>query len=103
MTDKSTEKPQEERNEDVEVGSIKEDEIKIEAASVDSKDLQNLDLDGAARFLYEHQHLDISDVNITKLRHKIDRNVVSIMSLCFIMQFLDKAIYNVSSCHGSPC
>jgi hypothetical protein len=54
------------------------------------------DLDQAARFLEIHKDLDTSHIDISKLRHKIDRNVVSLLCLCFIMQFLDKAVYNVS-------
>jgi hypothetical protein len=59
---------------------------------------EQADLDEAARFLELHKDLDTSHIDISKLRHKIDRNVVSLLCLCFIMQFLDKAVYNVS--HG---
>lgn len=78
-------------------------DITVESASVTSRELDSLDLDPAAQFLFEHKDVDTSQVNIDKLRHKIDRNVVSIMALCFIMQFLDKAVYNVSHfvCSGS--
>jgi translation elongation factor P/translation initiation factor 5A len=96
MADKIGEKLQEERNEDIEAVNVNKETIHVEASSIDSKDFQNLDLDGAAKFLYDRQDYDTSEIDIKKLRHKIDRNVVSIMSLCFIMQFLDKAIYNVS-------
>jgi hypothetical protein len=54
-------------------------------------------LDEAAAFLETHKDLDTSHIDISKLRHKVDRNVVSLLCLCFIMQLLDKAIYNVST------
>ena len=69
--------------------------VQIENESITSKDLEEKDLDAAAQFLFEHKDVDISHVNIDKVRHKVDRNVVSVMALCFIMQFLDKAVYNV--------
>jgi hypothetical protein len=96
MADKIGEKLQEDRNEDIEAVGVNKDTVQVEASSIDSADFKNLDLDGAAKFLYDRQDYDTSDIDIKKLRHKIDRNVVSILSLCFIMQFLDKAIYNVS-------
>jgi hypothetical protein len=52
-------------------------------------------LDAAATFLSVHKDLQTSHINIDKLRHKIDRNVVSVLCALFILAFLDKAIYNV--------
>ncbi|KAF2405187.1 MFS general substrate transporter [Trichodelitschia bisporula] len=60
------------------------------------------DLDGAAIFLDAHKDVDISHIDIVKLRHKIDRCLVPLMCLCFIMQFLDKAIYNYTALMGLP-
>ena len=81
--------------EDLESIEEKRHTVQLENESITSKDLQENDLDAAAQFLFEHKDADISHINIDKVRHKIDRNVVSIMALCFIMQFLDKAVYNV--------
>lgn len=96
------EKPASKQKEDIaslhsiQAGPESVDHESVNTASVAWEDLQKLDLDTAAQFLHEHHGLDTTDVNITKLRHKIDRRIVSIMCLCFTMQFLDKAIYNVS-------
>jgi len=71
--------------------------LTTDSNSITSDELKDTNLDSAASFLYEHRDLDTSGIDIAKLRHKIDRNVVSVMAACFIMQFLDKAVYNVSS------
>jgi hypothetical protein len=72
-----------------------ETELIEENVSLESQDIKDI-LDPAARFLQEYGDIDTSHVDISKLRHKIDRNVVSILCAVFIMQFLDKAVYNVS-------
>ena len=74
------------------------DGLTVDEVSVGSELLDTSQLDPAALFLSENRDLDTSHINISKLRHKIDRNIVPIMALCFFMQFLDKAIYNVGSC-----
>jgi hypothetical protein len=51
-------------------------------------------LDPAAIFLAKHIDVDSSHIDIAKLRHKVDRNIVPLLALCFYMQFLDKAVYN---------
>jgi hypothetical protein len=51
-------------------------------------------VDEAGTFLAEHKDVDTSHIDIKKLRHRVDRNVVSILCLLFILAFLDKAIYN---------
>jgi len=70
--------------------SVKEDVESLETTIADG-----LDLDPAARFLSAHKDVDTSHINMDRLRHKIDRNIVPIMCLTFIVQFLDKAVYNV--------
>jgi hypothetical protein len=72
--------------------------VEEENVSISSGELKR-NLDGAGKFLADHADIDTSDIDINKVRHKIDRNVVSCLCLVFIMTFLDKAIYNVSS-HG---
>jgi hypothetical protein len=57
---------------------------------------ENPDLDAAAKFLAENKDVDTTHINIDKLRHKVDRNVITVLCLLFILAFLDKAIYNVS-------
>jgi hypothetical protein len=54
------------------------------------------DLDAAATFLQTHKDIDTTGIDVNKVRHKIDRNVVTCLCLVFIMTFLDRAIYNVS-------
>jgi hypothetical protein len=53
-------------------------------------------LDAAAKFLSQHKELETSHIDLDKLRHKVDYNVVSVLCALFILAFLDKAIYNVS-------
>ncbi|KAF2673864.1 MFS general substrate transporter [Microthyrium microscopicum] len=71
-----------------------------ESNSITSEELKDDNLDPAASFLFIHKDVDTSHIDISKLRHKIDRNVVSIMAACFIMQFLDKAVYNYTAVMG---
>jgi GTP cyclohydrolase III len=97
MATKGGEKTQVERIEVADSIDEKQHTVQVESESITSQDLQDHDLDSAAKFLFEHKDVDISHIDISKVRHKIDRNVVSVMALCFIMQFLDKAVYNVSS------
>lgn len=52
-------------------------------------------LDVAAKFLDEHYSLDTSQVDLKRLRRKIDWNILPIMVACFLCQYLDKSIYNV--------
>jgi hypothetical protein len=68
--------------------------IEGDSSSLEEQDIT--DFDPAAKFLKDHGDIDTSHIDINKLRHKIDRNVVSLMCAVFIMQFLDKAVYNVS-------
>jgi hypothetical protein len=70
--------------------------VEAENISIDSGELKH-ELDGAGKFLQDHKDIDISGVDINKLRHKIDRHVITCLCLVFIMTFLDKAIYNVST------
>jgi hypothetical protein len=69
---------------------VEEENISISSAE------QKREIDGAGQFLQEHKDIDISGVDINKLRHKIDLHVISCLCAVFIMTFLDKAIYNVS-------
>jgi hypothetical protein len=43
-------------------------------------------LDNAAKFLEDNKDLDVSHIDVTKLRHKIDFRIVPLMCACFIMQ-----------------
>jgi hypothetical protein len=69
---------------------VEEENISISSAE------QKQDLDAAGKFLQDHKDVESSVIDINKLRHKIDRNVITCLCLVFIMTFLDKAIYNVS-------
>jgi hypothetical protein len=70
--------------------------VEEENVSLSSSDEPKRDLDAAAKFLQDHKDIDSSNIDINKVRHKIDRNVITCLCLVFIMTFLDKAIYNVS-------
>ena len=77
----------------------KEDVTREENISLDEQDVEQgqeiTHLDAAAKFLAQHKEVETSHIDITKLRHKIDRNVITVLCLLFILAFLDKAIYNV--------
>lgn len=54
------------------------------------------EVDGAWKFLNDHRDTHgVDDVDLRKLRHKVDWHIVPIMFCCYTMQFLDKVIYNV--------
>jgi hypothetical protein len=75
-----------------------EEERKENASlSTDSESMDIDKLDPAAKFLHIHKDVDYSKIDISKVRHKVDRNVVSILCALYILAFLDKAIYNVST------
>lgn len=55
------------------------------------------EVDAAWRFLDNHRDTaSVAEVNLGKLRRKIDWRIVPLMFCCYTMQFLDKVIYNVS-------
>lgn len=55
------------------------------------------EVDAAWEFLDKHRDTGgVADVNLGKLRSKIDWRIVPLMFCCYTMQFLDKVIYNVS-------
>lgn len=55
------------------------------------------DLDEAFQYLHDHTGAEIEGVNLKSLRRKIDWHIVPIMFACYILQFLDKVVINVSS------
>jgi hypothetical protein len=71
-------------------------------SETEAQEKEKYDLDNAAQFLAEHGHLDTSHIDLKALRRKSDFNVIGICCLVFIMQFLDKSIYNVSPDKVSP-
>jgi hypothetical protein len=66
-------------------------------SETEAQEPEKHDLDRAATFLAEQGHMDTSHIDLKKLRRKTDINVIGLCCLVFIMSFLDKAIYNVSS------
>jgi hypothetical protein len=55
--------------------------------------------DEAATFLYYRDStVDSSSVDIVPLRRKIDVHIVPLIFCCYMLQFLDKVILNVSLC-----
>ncbi|KAF2421119.1 putative allantoate protein [Tothia fuscella] len=65
-----------------------------------SDDEQEGNLDAAGKFLQVHKEIDSSNIDINRVRHKIDRNVIICLCLVYIMTFLDKAIYNYAGVMG---
>jgi hypothetical protein len=66
-------------------------------SETEAQEPEKHDLDRAAKFLTEHGDIDTSHIDLKKLRRKTDVNVIGLCCLVFIMQFLDKSIYNVRS------
>src|ERR1700753_703767 len=74
----------------------REENISLEEQEAELAQDSSEVLDAAATLLAHHKEGETSHINMTKLRPKVDRNVVTILCLLFILAFLDKAIYNVS-------
>jgi hypothetical protein len=55
------------------------------------------DLDEAFKYLHDHTDANSEGVNLKALRRKIDWHIVPIMFACYVLQFLDKVVINVSS------
>jgi hypothetical protein len=58
------------------------------------------DLDEAFRYLRDHTDEQSEGVDLKALRRKIDWHIVPIMFACYVLQFLDKVVINVSSSRG---
>ena len=60
------------------------------------------EVDNAWKYLDQHRDDAKVDaqIDLAKLRRKIDLRIVPLMFLCYTLQFLDKVILNVS-CHCS--
>lgn len=81
---------------DTKESSLKEAEIPPSSAS-SGEPITNVD--AAWKFLDANRELDgidVSDVELKRLRRKIDWHIVPVMFCCYTMQFLDKVILNVS-------
>lgn len=51
--------------------------------------------DDAVMYLEEHSDAH-ANVDLVALRHKIDRRLLPYMFCCYVLQFLDKVMLNVS-------
>jgi len=65
-------------------------------AQVGSSDIASSDKDGFQSQGLMLDHGIVTDISSKKLRRKIDRHVVPIMFACYLLQFLDKVMINVS-------
>lgn len=59
--------------------------------------VETVDRDDAVVYLEGH-HVD-ANVDLTALRRKIDRRLLPYMFCCYVLQFLDKVMLNVSESH----
>ncbi|OAQ60344.1 allantoate permease [Pochonia chlamydosporia 170] len=58
-------------------------------------------VDAAWKYLNDHRDVPgVEEVNLGKLRRKIDWRIVPLMFCCYTMQFLDKVIYNYAAAMG---
>lgn len=63
------------------------------------------DMDKAWKFLQSVGSIDeseVSNVNLSSLRRKVDWRIVPLMFCCYTLQFLDKVIYNYAAVMGLP-
>lgn len=56
----------------------------------------NNDLDDAFKYLHDHGNAESTDIDLATLRRKIDWRIVPIMFVCYVLQFVDKVVINVS-------
>jgi hypothetical protein len=54
------------------------------------------DLDDAFEYLHTHTDAESDAVNLPALRRKIDWHIIPIMFACYVLQFVDKVVINVS-------
>jgi hypothetical protein len=54
------------------------------------------DLDDALKYLHDHTDAESEGINLSLLRRKIDWRIVPIMFACYVLQFIDKVVINVS-------
>jgi hypothetical protein len=55
-----------------------------------------VDLDDAFKYLHDHAHAAFTSIDLAALRRKIDWRIVPIMFVCYVLQFVDKVVINVS-------
>jgi hypothetical protein len=68
-------------------------------------DAEKRNVDAAWKFLNEHNGANVTteNVDIGKIRRKVDWRIVPLMFACYLMQFLDKVILNVSIFRDGDC
>jgi hypothetical protein len=54
------------------------------------------DLDEAFRYLHDHTDAESGSVDLAAVRRRIDWKIVPIMFACYVLQFVDKVVINVS-------
>lgn len=56
------------------------------------------DVDDAFKYLHDHAVAgsESTSINLAALRRKIDWRIVPIMFACYVLQFIDKVVINVS-------
>lgn len=54
------------------------------------------DLDEAFRYLHNHTDAESAGIDLAALRRRIDWHIVPIMFACYVLQFVDKVVINVS-------
>jgi hypothetical protein len=55
------------------------------------------DLDEAFKYLHDHTDAESAGIDLAALRRRIDWRIVPIMFACYVLQFVDKVVINVSS------
>jgi hypothetical protein len=55
------------------------------------------DLDEAFKYLHNHTDAESTGIDLAALRRRIDWRIVPIMFACYVLQFVDKVVINVSS------
>jgi hypothetical protein len=60
-------------------------------------------LDEAFKYLHDHTDAESAGIDVAALRRRIDWRIVPIMFACYVLQFVDKVVINVSSSLQSGC
>jgi hypothetical protein len=77
----------------------------LKEAGVVAQQLPSEKQDEALQYLEGHHNVDSAEVDavdLKKLRTKVDWNIVPLMFLCYMLQFIDKVIINVSTFPNQP-
>lgn len=83
-------------NEKTVVPSEKVESLNSSGVDSPAADSSGRDLDDAYKYLHSHSDAETDAVDLKALRRKIDWHIIPIMFMCYVLQFVDKVVINVS-------